>query len=1042
MKYFFSTCLFICGFLLPLQAQYGLADVKVYAFDEGLSHRIVSKILQDREGYIWISNLKNGLNRFDGYEFLSRQRDMPFDAITDMVMDEKGVIYMANPNYLTIFQASGGRFDTICIHQNNSARKEVLSPYNLMRDTEGKLWMAAYDERSAATFIQVVDPARKQCRRLFQAPGTYARRPIAAFNGNIYVGAHENELWQLDLRGNIKKKLHLPLSGGVRQNSRIVQLQAESDALWILLANGRLFQMPVDETPHFEPHPLNAQIGRRVTGLAASLLVEKNGQVWIGGLGMLLQYDHNTGKLTDYDEPVRQLIKNTCLYKQIFRDRSGVLWIASDFGAVKVIPADNLFTHYLSGGSEYCNNVFCSTRGIAEDELGRIYISYYNSIHVLDPQTNNIRLLFPTSDFFNYPFGITYYDKALWTGNGLRIDLATLKVDTIFKKPNIDLGAVIADSEGILWFGYQHWLYRYNPRTRKLSEFKDSRGKWTQDDGSISYLYQGRDANILWVGTLSEGLYKIDKSKGRVAHYHTGNNSPVKLGSNQINAIYEGEDGILWLGTAKGIHRIQTAEKQLRIYNTLDGLPNDFINGMLPEGDSCMWVSTDNGLCRFSLQKEGCANFFQQDGLSSNEFNRISFYRSHDGRLYFGGLNGVNAFYPGRHFLERKKEARETPILLTNFVRYDGDSLYNVHYGLSDLTEVELTHRDKSFSFGFALADYKHPPQNTFSYYLAGYDKEWSPPSTANVARYQNLPAGEYTFRVRARYSKDEWNLQELRIRVVVKEAYYQSSWFQTLIGMLLLGGIWGGLQYRIMTIQKSEEELERQVGIRTQELESEKKKSEELLLNILPAGIAEELKQNGAVKARRHELATVMFSDFKDFSRISELMEPEQLVTEIDLCFSAYDEIIERHGLEKIKTIGDAYLCVGGIMDDRADEAVRVIKAGLEIQEFMKNLAAKKRSQNQSFFEARIGIHSGPLVAGIVGFKKFAFDIWGETVNIASRMETYGTVGKINISETTYQLVKDQFVCQPNGRFNEHQTALDMYLVEGPAGKEEKNSL
>jgi len=1034
MKHFFCTCLLLCGATLSLQAQYGLADVKVYAFDEGLSHRIVSKILQDREGYIWIANIKNGLNRFDGYEFLAHdsqtpQHRIPFDVISDMVMDDQGAIYMANPGYLTIFRPAENRSDTISIRQS-SAKKEALSPYNLLRDKSGQIWMAAYDERSAATYIQVVRDGK--CQRLFQAPGTYARRPIAALGEFVYIGAYENELWQLDRQGNIKQKLRLPLVGGVRQNSRIVQLQTEGDVLWVLLANGRLFKMTAGNTTRFEPHPLNTQIGSRATGLAASLLVEPNGQVWIGGLGMLLQYDNNTGKLADYDEPVRQLIKNTCLYKQIFRDRSGVLWVASDFGAVKIIPADNLFTHYLSGGSEYCNNVFCSTRGITEDEQGRIYISYYNSIHVLDPKTNNIRLLFPTSDFFNYPFGITYFDNALWTGNGLRIDLSTLKVDTIFKKPNIDLGAVIADSEGVLWFGYQHWLYQYNPRTRKLSEFKSNRGKWLEDDGSISYLHQGRERHILWVGTLGNGLYKIDKRSGQMTRYSIAVNSPVKLGSNQINAIYEDTNGLLWLATAKGVHRIRLADNALRVYKTTDGLPNDFINGLLSEGDSCIWVSTDNGLCRFSLQKEGCANFFQQDGLSSNEFNRISFYRSREGRMYFGGLNGVNAFYPGKHFLERKSEARETPVLLTQFVRYDGDSLYNYNYGLAELDEVLLTHRDKSFSFSFALADYKHPAQNAFSYFLSGYDKEWSPPSTSNVARYQNLPAGEYIFKVRARYSKDEWNRQELRIRVVVKEAYYHSAWFQTLCGMLLLGGIWGGLQYRIMAIQKNEEELERQVGVRTQELENEKKKSEELLLNILPAGIAEELKQNGFAKARRHELVTVMFSDFKDFSRISELMEPEELVTEIDLCFSAFDEIIERHGLEKIKTIGDAYLCVGGISSDDLDEALRVIRASLEIQEFMERLAIEKRQNNQPYFEARIGIHSGPLVAGIVGFKKFAYDIWGDTVNIASRMETYGTVGKVNVSETTYHLIKNYFTCVPNGHFTEHQTALQMYLVEG----------
>ena len=227
---------------------------------------------------------------------------------------------------------------------------------------------------------------------------------------------------------------------------------------------------------------------------------------------------------------------------------------------------------------------------------------------------------------------------------------------------------------------------------------------------------------------------------------------------------------------------------------------------------------------------------------------------------------------------------------------------------------------------------------------MEGYESTWSQPGTINSVRYNNIPAGTYIFRVKAKTGKKEWIKNELTVEVKIKEAYYKSWWFWALCATTFIAAIWGFLRYRIYRSKKREKELEEQVKIRTLELEKEKHKSEELLLNILPAEIADELKKNGAAKAKRHELVTVMFSDFKGFTKISEQLEPEQLVAEIDLCFRGFDEIIEKHGLEKIKTVGDAYLCVGGISKGDKNEALRVVKAGLEIQEFMNGIAVGKK--------------------------------------------------------------------------------------------------
>ena len=185
-------------------------------------------------------------------------------------------------------------------------------------------------------------------------------------------------------------------------------------------------------------------------------------------------------------------------------------------------------------------------------------------------------------------------------------------------------------------------------------------------------------------------------------------------------------------------------------------------------------------------------------------------------------------------------------------------------------------------------------------------------------------------------------------------------------------------------------------------------KRSDELLLNILPAEVAEELKVNGASQARQFDQVTILFTDFKDFTAVSERLSPQDLVRELDTCFSAFDRIIDRYGIEKIKVIGDSYMCAGGVPDPTKGSAREVILAALEMQVFMEQRRLEREAAGQPAFTMRIGIHTGPVVAGIVGVKKFQYDIWGDTVNIASRMESSGEVGQVNISEATYELVRD----------------------------------
>ncbi len=213
--------------------------------------------------------------------------------------------------------------------------------------------------------------------------------------------------------------------------------------------------------------------------------------------------------------------------------------------------------------------------------------------------------------------------------------------------------------------------------------------------------------------------------------------------------------------------------------------------------------------------------------------------------------------------------------------------------------------------------------------------------------------------------------------------------------------------------------------------LSKEKKRSDDLLLNILPSEVADELKETGTAAAKYFDNVTVMFTDFVDFTIAGEKMSPQQLVDELHACFMAFDEIIRRHGIEKIKTVGDAYLAVSGLPIPDAKHASKMVSAAAEIIAFMKE---RKKKLGASTFEVRIGMHSGSVVAGIVGMIKFAYDIWGDTVNTAARMEETGEAGKINISQTTYDLVKDEFACTYRGEIEaKNKGMLKMYFANIP---------
>ncbi len=268
------------------------------------------------------------------------------------------------------------------------------------------------------------------------------------------------------------------------------------------------------------------------------------------------------------------------------------------------------------------------------------------------------------------------------------------------------------------------------------------------------------------------------------------------------------------------------------------------------------------------------------------------------------------------------------------------------------------------------------------------------------------------------------------RLTAVAELAQKQSEYLRNILGLLagfvLILAVLFYFRYR--SKRRSADELSQKNTL----IEAEQKRSDSLLLNILPSAIAQELKTRNKVAARKYEQATVMFVDFKGFTSLAEKLSPELLVEELDYCFSNFDNIISHYRVEKIKTIGDAYMCASGLSDLNASPS-DMVKAALEIQDFMQAMKAERMSRAMPFFEARVGIHVGPVVAGVVGAKKFAYDIWGDTVNVAARMEETCDPGKVNVSEAAHMLTKYEFEWQSRGKIAaKNKGMMDMYYVLG----------
>jgi class 3 adenylate cyclase/ligand-binding sensor domain-containing protein len=561
-----------------------------------------------------------------------------------------------------------------------------------------------------------------------------------------------------------------------------------------------------------------------------------------------------------------------------------------------------------------------------------------------------------------------------------------------FRDINNQVSSIVEDSQGHLWVSVkQEGIFRISSFSDNLSQIGYKfypLKEISKDIPDWVKLYQTSQGIFF---SSSVGLYRYDERRDT---FYKDSILTKGLDSKWIFPIVEDKAGNLWFNVVTNkenpknkliVKRQDLNEKQKTIHLSLNRIKNFYIKTIKPESENIIWFGGPDGVVRMDLKnlKERTTSF--QTLISKVKINQDSVIS----------------------FLFTGKNQRKTP---------------NINHLYNDL------------KFEFAATHFISENELLFSTYLQGYDDEWSDWSTQQFKNYNNLPGGNYTFKVKA---KDIYgNLSPpVTYRFSVDPPIYL-TWYAYLIYAVFIGLVFFVLfKWRSYFFAKEKFKLENIINERTEDVLLQKEKTDRLIERLLPRETVSELKSGRKAGPYHYNMVTVLFGDIKGFTKITENLEQvnaTRLLDKLDKFFLEFDSIVEKHNIEKIKTIGDAYMCAGGIPDENHTNPIEVIVAALEMQNYMKQL--KNESEEFSnIWDLRIGVDTGPIIAGVIGRSKVNYDIWGSTVNMASRMESSGDPGKINITGNTFMLVKDFFICKYRGRMPvKNKGEIDMYFIEG----------
>lgn len=1040
---------------------------------EGLSQSVVNCINQDKLGYIWIGT-QDGLNRFDGNNFkifkhiVNNPSSLSSSYINDIEFDNKGMMWIGTMNGgLNVYNPYRQLF---YVYEGIPELKE--SAVNDLLFFEDYIYIA-----TAKSGLIRINTSNNQQYDVFNTK--IEKFPsdkiscISKVNGKLWIGTEGQGLIIFDPEKKTWTQISSKLGElGLSDNTINCIQEFGENQIYIGTNDGINVASTKEAFPQFSKLQLKVNKQQIKLSSVLSMLPENDSTIWIGTSGdglFKVIYNNNKTEVELFlanDYTLKSIGSN--IINTIFRDVTGSIWVGTQEGVSYFDP--------IKQGFQTVTYQFGSDKGLIDKNVWTIYsndtliwVGTREGVTCIDTRMNKYHQFPFKSSNLNEPsnnsvFNINIDTKGeIWTctSSGLfrlivSADFSDFKYEKIpFRIPQSpwddDICYRVKFHNNLAYVTCKKGLSIINMKDMTFRFYEHNPLDLNTIAGEAVRMLHIDNKGQKWLASSGAGLAKMftvtvgDSSVERFKYYLHDDNNNNSLSSNYCLSIYEEPQGTLWIGTyGGGLNKFDIASEKFTHYTEENGLANNSIYGIIGSNEeNVIWMSTNFGLSKFNYVTETFKNYHESDGLQSNEFNNGAFFKSKSGKLFFGGINGFNMFYPQEIKVNQyPPKTIITDILIFNRpINQEIESLDNISY----LSHIELDHKQNNLTFKFAAIHFTYPKGNLYKVFLEGVDEEPQFLGNLQQINYSNLKPGTYVFNVWAANSDGVWCDEPAKIEIIIASPFWATWWFISFI--IIIFGILVFVIYilRIKAINSQKERLAFLVDKRTQtitiqkeqiekqkrELEIEKEKTEKLLYNILPAETAEELKNKGKARTRFYRMVTVMFTDIKGFTQIAETYKPADLVKRLDNMFREIDKIVEKYQLEKIKTIGDAYMAAGGVPLRDKENPVNAVLAALEIQQFIEK--EKLRNPLEDPWELRIGLHTGDVIAGVIGTKRIAYDIWGNTVNVAQRMEMASDCGKVNISGATFEYIKPYFDCTYRGKVAaKNKGEIDMYYIDG----------
>ncbi len=1007
----FMASLFL--WLSNLNAQ--LFNFKKLSVEDGLSAHGVYSFSEGPKGRLWIGLEGEGLNIYDGYE-INRLKDPNLGKnIRAIYKDSKDRMWV------------GSEFNGISIIDGESVRKinrekglTVNSIRGFSEDPRGGVWVATL---GGGLYRFLNDSIDKKIGLDSGLPSLRCRSVLCA-GSSVFVGT-DNGLAELK-EGRVIKVYKE--SDGLSSDKILAIKKGFGDDLWIgtqkglgLIRNKKCYSFRTKDGL------LNDRI--------KDVLVISNQELWVAtraGLGKV--------KITDLEKRLLRVkwyddqngLSNNrirCLYM----DASKALWIGTYFGGVNRFFNESFSLYDKSSG--LLDNVITAVNWNGYDSslwMG----SHENGIDVWSKDgLRSINKLVGLSE--NQVTSVTHFNDSLslvGTNEGLNL-IKNYEVDRVW------------DSYDGLFTGNYISSIKSNENCaigltnkNELFVIRNDSNETVLDSVSTEFLkrqvkYLPLGISVIgesfWVGTDSllyqfifdKNQPKLKSEMGIRGVLNLVGENGVFVGYTQRNELFKfKKDSIIWRKKFK---------------------KSEEIRFVIPDSISSYWFGLKGRMLNLKFLEDSIEEkiYSLSEGFMGESALKSAVTKDGRGYIYVGTIKGMLKFEPkGYVGVKRDLKVYFENLLINNaefdWGKYSDTIIKGVPQGLV------LPHRMNHLIFEFKAFHLKSPKEVVYKIELKG-EQEYSYETNDISEEFHDLPPGSYQLKIFAKTQWGEWSSKPFDFEFEIKPPFWMTKAFQVSLGLLLVGFLFVIYKLRTRKLEREKRKLELLVEERTKDLNDEKQKSEKLLLNILPVEVANELKVNGFAKTRKYEKASVLFTDFKGFTKMSSEISAEKLVKKLDEIFVAFDEVIGRNNLEKIKTIGDAYMCASGIPDANPNQVKNIVLAGLQLVEVMEAFNKKQRENHEPEWDVRVGIHTGELIAGVVGKKKFAYDVWGDTVNVASRMESNSEPGKVNISKATYDEVQLYFNCVERGKIAaKNRGELDMYFVESlKEGYQKQNS-